>query len=85
MCGYSIKLGIHNARHTTATRLIKKNTPLPVVQRFLGHANIGTTMKYVHVEDASLAEASKNLYPQRGEMADIGSSDVVAFPARSVA
>lgn len=67
MCGYSSHLGIHNARHSTATRLIKAGEALPIVQKFLGHRNIKTTMKYIHVESADLAAASKKLYPQRGE------------------
>jgi integrase len=67
-CGYSPKLGIHNMRHTTATRLILNGEPLPIVKDFLGHKDIKTTMKYVHVEKASLMKALKNLHPRRGEL-----------------
>lgn len=66
-CGYSPKLGLHNARHATATRLIKNQESLPIVQKFLGHKSIKTTMKYVHVESADLMKALKNLSPRRGE------------------
>lgn len=69
VCGYSAKLGIHNCRHTTATRLIMKGEPLPNVKEFLGHNDIATTMKYVHVQKSALKEASKKLYPHRGETA----------------
>lgn len=65
-CGFSDKLGLHNARHGTATRLIKAGVPLPVVQRFLGHGAIATTMKYVHVENDDLHAAMKKLSPRRG-------------------
>lgn len=79
-CGYSAKLGIHNTRHTTATRLIKKGVALPIVQQFLGHMDIKTTMKYVHVENADLMDASKKLYPRRGELSENGGgSQVLPF------
>jgi integrase len=79
-CGYSPKLGIHNMRHTTATRLIKNGAPLPIVQRFLGHKDIKTTMKYVHVEADDLMSAMKNLLPRRGDLSEnVGSSSVLPF------
>lgn len=79
-CGYSPKLGIHNARHGTATQLIKNETPLPIVQKFLGHRSIKTTMKYVHVEANDLMKAMKNLHPRRGETAEnVGASKVLPF------
>lgn len=37
-------------RHTYATYLVKKGVPLNVVQRLLGHADINTTMTYVHTQ-----------------------------------
>jgi integrase/recombinase XerD len=76
-CGYSPKLGIHNARHGTATQLIKSGVPLPVVQKFLGHKNIKTTMKYVHVESDDLQKAMRNLHPRRGEMAENAAASTV--------
>lgn len=85
MCGYSAKLGVHNCRHTTATRLVLKGTPLPVVKEFLGHKNITTTMKYVHVQNSQLAEASRNLYPHRGEAAQTPHEGSVLAFNKSVA
>jgi len=50
---YLKKLGLngrlHDLRHTFASHLVMNGTPLPVVQEFLGHANITTTMVYSHL------------------------------------
>lgn len=47
----------HDLRHTFATWLRQEGTPLEVVQRALGHAQITTTMRYAHVADRELQEA----------------------------
>lgn len=82
-CGYSEEIGIHNLRHSCASRLIALGEPLSIVKDFLGHADIKTTERYVHVEKASLLSAMKKLNPRRGEMADIGPSEVLTFPVKS--
>lgn len=83
-CGFSPKLGLHNARHGAATRMVKLGIPLAVIQRFLGHKSITTTMKYVHVENDELHAAMKKLSPQRGYSTDIAVSDVVAFTRKAI-
>ena len=83
-CGYSPKLGIHNARHGAATEMIKNGTPLPDVQEFLGHKNIKTTMKYVHVEKEDLRRALKNRYPRRGETTENAVASTVLPFVKSV-
>jgi len=47
--------GWHVLRHTFATRMAAVGTPLPVLQRLLGHTTIKMTMRYVHVDAATLA------------------------------
>ena len=44
----------HKLRHAFATRMMKKGAPLSVVQWMLGHADVKTTLLYVHpsAEDA---------------------------------
>lgn len=69
--GQNPKLSIHCLRHTTASRLVLGDVNLAIVQRFLGHRNISTTMRYTHVTDQSLLDASKKLSPQAGQTPQI--------------
>jgi len=47
----------HACRHTCATRLVQKNVNLRVIQKFLGHKRIETTLRYAHVNDLLLTNA----------------------------
>jgi integrase len=79
-CGFSPKLGIHNARHGAATEMMKNGTAPPIVQKFLGHKSFKTTMKYIHVEDDDLMKAMRNRNPRRGELAqNTASPQVLPF------
>ena len=42
--------GPHSMRHTVATKMVSKGTPLPVVSSVLGHAGENTTMIYLHAD-----------------------------------
>ncbi len=47
-------LTFHQLRHGAASLLLNQNVPVPVVSRYLGHANPGITMKvYAHVLDGT--------------------------------
>jgi site-specific recombinase XerD len=50
-CGLAGK-GItpHTLRHTFATHLVMAGIPIPTVSKLLGHADIQSTMVYVHVD-----------------------------------
>jgi integrase/recombinase XerD len=48
----------HNLRHTSATHLQKSARDITVVQKFLGHSNISTTMIYAQIADEDVASAS---------------------------
>ena len=48
---FSVRITPHVFRHTIATVLLRNGMPVEQVQRFLGHANINTTMIYAEVRD----------------------------------
>ncbi len=48
---------LHDNRHDTASKVLRKTGNLKVVSRLLNHTNIATTSKYAHVLDEEVAEA----------------------------
>jgi len=48
---------VHVLRHTCASRLVQRGVPLKVVQEWLGHKDITTTMRYAHLSPKNLLEA----------------------------
>jgi integrase len=44
----------HTFRHTACSRLVQRGVPITVVQKFMGHADITTTMRYAHLAPDSL-------------------------------
>lgn len=63
---YTDKAGIdkdistHNLRHTFASDLLRKTKNIRLVQKALGHSDIGTTQIYTHIVDDELENAMKN-------------------------
>lgn len=60
------KLGItgadfHALRHTFASRLIRSGANIKVVQSLMGHADISTTMQYIHLYDGDRRRAVEAL------------------------
>lgn len=47
----------HTLRHTTCSRMVQAGVPIIVVQNWMGHATIQTTMKYAHLAPDSLEVA----------------------------
>ncbi len=54
----------HRWRHSFATELLRAGTDLAVVQRLLGHVNLETTTRYLHLADADLRTAIDRVYPR---------------------
>ena len=49
---------MHDLRHTYASLLASQNLSLPVIGALLGHTQAQTTMRYAHLLDAPLREAT---------------------------
>lgn len=48
------KYSIHKLRHTSATLLMKSGVNLMEIKELLGHKNLSTTQKYLHVDNETL-------------------------------
>lgn len=57
----SINAHPHKFRHTVATDMIKRGAPVQVVQKYLGHEGIDTTMIYVTMDNSEVERVHKSL------------------------
>jgi len=53
--GITKRCGIHGLRHAFATHLLEAGTELHTIQRLMGHGDIQTTMRYLHLAQARIA------------------------------
>jgi site-specific recombinase XerD len=52
--GIGKEIGIHSLRHSFATHLLDKGTDIKYIKELLGHFNIKTTERYLHVSKKQL-------------------------------
>ncbi|MDX2318868.1 MAG: site-specific integrase [Hyphomicrobiaceae bacterium] len=51
----------HDLRHSYASLLINDGASLPIIGRLLGHTQAQTTMRYAHLADDPLREATSRV------------------------
>ena len=50
---------LHMLRHTSLTRLLQQTRNIALVREYAGHADIKTTLRYAHILDGELREATR--------------------------
>lgn len=60
-----MEFGFHDLRHTFCTALIESGVDVSVVQQVMGHANLYTTKRYVHMSEQYLMEHMSEYWADR--------------------
>lgn len=62
--GIDKKISPHSLRHSFATHLVENGADISTVQQMLGHANITTTERYLHMSKKHLKKSLLKFHPR---------------------
>jgi integrase len=72
-----LKCVFHSLRHTHASRLLEAGTDIYLVKTLLGHRNIATTERYLHVRADSLRDAIRGMEKKSAEVIQLRKQETV--------